>query len=401
MFLEIKYMKDYKITKTSPFRPGNRVNPDDFVGHEKLITDMIKRASPLLDGEITNYYLVGNRGMGKTSVSYYFSNILEKKYNILPIYISNEGVSDLDTLIVQIVETILNKISDKKWFNKITSFFGENIESVGFMNLSFKLKPKDDDYIDALVRHFDKFIKDIIDTIEDYNGLLIIIDDVNGLSQKADFANWFRRIYHQLTFEYSGEIPLGFILTSFPEILTQLQKHNESFARLFNHFDLTYLNLNDVEKFYKDKFHSVGISVNHDVLELISTYTYGLPLLMQEIGDNIYWLCDKSKRVDMSLALTGIKEANKRTYTKYLNPIVIDKNYQKILDIIIKNIDENDLTSFDIEDFEDKLTNEEKTVLKAFLYMALDEEVITRINQTNKYKFKNPLYTTYLKINQL
>ncbi|WP_323737567.1 cytochrome b/b6 domain-containing protein (plasmid) [Methanosphaera sp. ISO3-F5] len=101
---------------------------------------------------------------------------------------------------------------------------------------------------------------------------------------------------------------------------------------------------------------------------------------MQEIGDNIYWLCDESKRVNMSLALTGIKEANKRTYTKYLNPIIIDKNYQKILDIIIKNIDENDLTSFDVEDFEDKLTNEEKTVLKAFLYMALDDDVITRIN---------------------
>ncbi|MBR0473130.1 MAG: hypothetical protein IJI98_10600 [Methanosphaera sp.] len=72
-------MKDYKITKTSPFRPGNRVNPEDFVGHEKLITDMIKRAGPILDGEITNYYLVGNRGMGKTSVSYYFSRHFRKK----------------------------------------------------------------------------------------------------------------------------------------------------------------------------------------------------------------------------------------------------------------------------------------------------------------------------------
>ena len=83
-------MKDYKITKASPFRPGNPVNPNDFVGHEELITDIIKRAGPILEGEVTNYYLVGNRGMGKTSISYYFSKILETKYNILPIYISNE-----------------------------------------------------------------------------------------------------------------------------------------------------------------------------------------------------------------------------------------------------------------------------------------------------------------------
>ena len=394
-------MKDYKITKASPFRPGNPVNPNDFVGHEELITDIIKRAGPILEGEVTNYYLVGNRGMGKTSISYYFSKILETKYNILPIYISNEWVSDLNTLIVQIIETILNTISDKKWSNRITSFFGENIEIVGFMNLSFKLKPKDDDYINGIVRHFDKFIKDIVDNLEDYDGLLIIIDDVNGLSKKTDFTNWFRRIYHQLTFEFAGEIPLGFILTSFSEILTQLQKHNESFARLFNHFDIIYLENYDVEYFYKDKFDSVGITVNEDVLELMSNYTFGLPLLMQEIGDSIYWLCGNSKHVDMTLALTGIKEANNRIYTKYLNPIVIEKNYQKILDKIIKNIDENDLTSFDVENFEDKLTDEEKPVLNAFLCVALDEEVITKVNQTKKYKFRNPLYTTYLKISKL
>ena len=46
--------------------------------------------------------------MGKTSASYYFSNILEKKYKILHIYISNEGVSELNTLTVQIIETILS-----------------------------------------------------------------------------------------------------------------------------------------------------------------------------------------------------------------------------------------------------------------------------------------------------
>ena len=81
--------------------------------------------------------------------------------------------------------------------------------------------------------------------------------------------------------------------------------------------------------------------------------------------------------------------------------LVIEKNYQKILDKIIKNIDKNDLTSFDVENFEDKLTDEEKPVLNAFLCVALDEDVITKVNQTKKYKFRNPLYTTYLKISKL
>ncbi len=394
-------MQDYKLTRSSPFRPGIRVNTNDFVGHEELIMDMIKRVNPLLEGEVVSYYIVGNRGMGKSSLSYYFSEILEKKFEIIPIHISNEGVSDLNTLIVQIIETLLNEISDKKWSKKILDFFGENVESVGFLNFSFKLKPKSDDYIESLVRHFDKFIKDILDSIEDSNGLLIIIDDVNGLSENPDFANWFRRIYHELTFKYNNEIPLAFIITSFPENLNQLQVHNESFSRLFNHFDLSYLSMEDVKKFYKNKFSSVEIGINDEVLDLISKYSYGMPLMMQEIGESIYWLCDESKYIDLSLALTGIKEANRRIYSKYLNPIVIDDNYTYILEIISDNINGDDMTSFDINDFKDNLNNEEKTVLDIFLEIAIGNQVITKINQTNRFKFNNPLYAIYLKINKL
>lgn len=34
-------MQDYKLTRSSPFRPGIRVNTNDFVDHEELILDMI------------------------------------------------------------------------------------------------------------------------------------------------------------------------------------------------------------------------------------------------------------------------------------------------------------------------------------------------------------------------
>lgn len=394
-------MPDYKLTKSSPFRPGSRVNPNDFVGHEELIMNMVKMVNPLLEGEIVNYYIVGNRGMGKSSLSYYFSEVLEKKFNIMPIYISNEGVSDLNTLITKLIETLLNNFSNKKWSNKLIGFFGENIESVGFLNFTFKLKPKSSDYIDSFVRNFDRFIKDIVDVIEDYDGLLIIIDDVNGLSENPDFANWFRRIHHHLTFQYNGNIPLGFVMTSFPENLNLLQVHNESFARLFNHFDLTYLSNDDVKKFYKNKFTSVNIPINDEVIDLITKYSYGMPLMMQEIGESIYWLYDRTKQVDKSLALTAIKQTNQRICTKYLNTIITDDNYQHILEIISQNTATNDITIFNTDEFIDQLNEEEKTVLEAFLSTAIEKQVIIKISQTNKYKFINPLYPIYLNINKL
>ena len=65
-------MQDYKLTRSSPFRPGIRVNTNDFVGHEELILDMIKLVNPLIEGEIINYYLVGNRGMNNLNIKQRF-----------------------------------------------------------------------------------------------------------------------------------------------------------------------------------------------------------------------------------------------------------------------------------------------------------------------------------------
>lgn len=42
------------------------------MGHEELILDMIKLVNPLIEGEIINYYLVGNRGMNNLNIKQRF-----------------------------------------------------------------------------------------------------------------------------------------------------------------------------------------------------------------------------------------------------------------------------------------------------------------------------------------
>ena len=82
-------MSDYKLYKKSPFSPGDNVNHESFVGREKIVEGIIKYLPNIFDGENRHFYLVGNRGMGKSSLSDYLSYILEAKYDVITIKISN------------------------------------------------------------------------------------------------------------------------------------------------------------------------------------------------------------------------------------------------------------------------------------------------------------------------
>lgn len=166
-------MKDYKITRQSPFTPGTIVDPKDFVGREEIIKNIVKHILTVIRGKNRNFYIVGNRGMGKSSLSYYIADFLKENYSIIPIYISNEGIEDLNGLMFHLVQELLNNIGNKSWAKNIIQSFGDNIQEVGFMSASLKFTPKQN-YLDTLIDSFDVFINDVTNNIGNNNGILLM-----------------------------------------------------------------------------------------------------------------------------------------------------------------------------------------------------------------------------------
>ena len=121
------------------------MNPEDFVGRENIVNNIIKYLPNIFDGENRHFYLVGNRGMGKSSLSDYLSYILEAKYDVITIKISNEGVEDVNTLIVRIIEALLNNVKVDSLKEKLLKNFSNYVETVGVMGLKFRIKLQSDD----------------------------------------------------------------------------------------------------------------------------------------------------------------------------------------------------------------------------------------------------------------
>ena len=113
-------------------------------------------------------------------------------------------------------------------------------------------------------------------------------------------------------------------------------------------------------------------------MDLIVQCSHGIPLVMQEIGDNIYWLCDQSNQVSLSIALKGIEKAASIIHERYLNSLISDENYFKLLQIISKNVDSDNLTKFNTDDIRNELKEDEEIILNAFIQEASENEIITQ-----------------------
>lgn len=387
-------MTDYK---ESPFRPGYPAPPEIFVGRDNEISSITRYINQNSKGLQKHVFLIGDRGIGKSSLASYVMNIARKRNQMVGIHIILDGAHDTKTLVKQILETILNEVRDEKWHKKVWNLFKDNVESAGVASFNIKFSPTEEDLM-GLTRQFPETLKKIIDTIKDEkNGIFIIIDDINGLTEDPDFANWYKSFVDTVATTYPKDFPVFMMLVGLPEKRTALYKHNRSFMRIFHIAHIEPLERSEVEEFFSRTFNDVSITVDDDALDIMVQYSSGMPTMMHEIGDAVFWLCDGSDVIDMNKALEGVLQAGDVIGRKYLEPSMINiqsKTYRKILVELGKRV----LIEFSVRDLKNILDEEEHKSVPSFVKRCKDLGIIVAKSERGTYKFANNLYPVYFSI---
>ena len=88
---------------------------------------------------------------------------------------------------------------------------------------------------------------------KDKDGLFIVIDDINGLSETPEFANWYKSFADTLATSVK-DAPICIMLTEYPEKFKRLYNHNPSVNRIFHTHELKGLSDEDIENFYTSIF---------------------------------------------------------------------------------------------------------------------------------------------------
>ena len=317
-------LTDFDLDKESPFQPGKPVSPDYFKGRTKIIKKILRYLTKAEKCDVQHYFITGKKGMGKTSLAKYVQEIVHDK--MIGVYISNKGNHSLENLVKQILEELINSAPKDSIKSKIKNIFGNYVESIEIKGtkINFKLgEYASRDIVDNFLYYLNKTYEEL----ETKKGIFLIIDDINGLSESIEFVNWYKRFADSIEMR-DYNIPLYILLASYPEKFNILVNQDESFARIFHYDNIDYLESSEIKEFFQDTFNSVGITCDKQSLDYMISFSDGIPLMMQEIGDSVYWEVEGST-VNKEHAVNGIIEAGRLIGKRQIKP-VMDKSIRSI-----------------------------------------------------------------------
>lgn len=388
-------------TKESLFQPGQPVNADRFKGREEVIKEILKYFPAITSGNPQHFFITGKRGIGKTSLAKFISDYAKKNYAMVTAHVMNDGVHNIEDLIIQIIERILNSIKSEKWSEKIFEFLKEHIESVGLGGMNIKFKPSENE-LHNIKDNFAFYLTDLVNNFKDKDGIFIVIDDINGLSDTPDFANWYKSFTDTLATSI-GNAPIGIMLTDYAEKFIRLYNHNPSFNRIFHIHELSSLTDDEIKEFYTDIFSIYKMDIEPYALDFMTKYSSGMPTMMQEIGDATFW-SDEDNFIDKNDAIKGIIEAGNRIGLKYLQPLLDQKirseNYLSLFKKIGKKLAAAPNSTFTKKEFSNVLNDQESKVFKDFISRARKLGIIELASskKQGEYQFTNQLYPMYFMI---
>lgn len=193
-------------------------------------------------------------------------------------------------------------------------------------------------------------------------------------------------------------MPVVFTLISYPHEFEKLCSINESFSRMFNLIEIDNLEDNDIEDFFTTSFNNVGIEFEdgYNSIEPMVYFSWGMPLIMQQIGDSIFWNAQDNLKINEFIVFSGITDATDELAKKQLKSKLNKIRSDTYIDIFLK-LGENRLMDFKKSDVKNILTNGEKRAFNDFLKRAKDLGIIESIGRENsgEYGFVNRLYFTY------
>jgi len=377
----------------SPFTPGNPVPVELFVGRTKQLEEILRNVKQARTGKQENIFLAGERGIGKSSFAKFVCNMACKE-RLLSVHVFLGQVTSLDEMVRRVFEELLKVSNTQSWYGKISGYFENKIQQIDLFGVAVSFHPTAEDTRE-LVNNFPEALVNIAEKIKtEKKGLFIVLDDIDAISKTPEFANWYKSFVDKVAthFDY---FPISIMLIGLPEFRDNLSRNQPSLMRVFRVVEIQKLQEIEVKDFFLRAFNKVNIAVEESAMEIMVDYSGGLPTIMHEIGDAIFWI-DEDGIVKDDDVWKGVISAAESIGKKYLDPLVYRAIRSEKYRSILRKLGVT--TSFKKNEIVAKLTKEEKAVFDNFLRTMRDRGVIMIDQEADRgtYKFVNDIYPVYI-----
>ncbi len=382
------------IKEYSPFTPGIPVPLEFFIGRNEEIQRIISSIKKSIEiNTVERLFVMGERGIGKSSICNFARSVAEKDFDILGLHVFLGGTDNLEEMVRRIFEKLLRESTNKPWYEKVKQFLGNHIKQLDIFGLTVEFSASKQELTKA-VNDFIPALRNLLKQLSPgKKGILLILDDFNGLASSEQFANWLKSFVDEIATSLEP-IPLTIVLVGLPERRKQLIDTQPSLDRVFDLIEIKRFDEQETREFFKRAFSRVNVSISKEALDWLWDYSKGYPVFMHELGDAVFKV-DEDNNIDEEDTLNGIIKGAKIIGIKYVEPKVLDAIRSEKYQHILKKISQEPFEHrFIRRDVVSKLNTEEARVFDNFLRRMEDLGVIGKDKERGpgSYEFTNELY---------
>jgi hypothetical protein len=379
----------------SPFTPGQPVPVEFFVGRIDEINRLKERVAQAATGRLQVAFLSGERGIGKSSLASFVRQLGERDHQMLGLHTFLGGVDTLEEMARRVFDRLLKESIGTRWHEKIKAFFGNRIRKVGLFGVAIEFEAPTED-LRRLVNDFVPALRNLSEELKgEKAGLFVVLDDINGLAESSEFANWLKSLVDEIATGQVG-LPLCLVLVGLEERRHALVDLQPSLGMVFDLVDIRAWSEKETQEFFKEAFGRVHVSVDDEALRRMASFASGLPVLAHEIGDAAF-NADNDGRIDGNDAWLAIFAAADVVGRKHLQPQVLQAVRSTRYRSILRTLGQEIGDPFTRGELKGRLRNEEVKVLDNFLARMKELGVIRAdpAEGVGAYRFVNRLFYAY------
>ncbi|MCI0695892.1 ATP-binding protein [candidate division KSB1 bacterium] len=383
----------------SPFYPGRPAPVELFTGRQAEIERILRSARQVAAGKQENLFLQGEYGIGKSSLAHYVRLIAEKEHRLFSVHTYVGTVTSLESVVKKILEELIRETARKNLMSKFREFFKALLSNlqVDLFGLSVEFDIEDRK-LKNLIDNFLPLLRGVYEQVkDDYRGILLILDDLNGVAGLPLFASMIKSMVDEIA--TSGQpLPLLLLLAGVEQRRFDMIKNHPSVGRIFDVVEIKGLSPEESVQVFKKAFDSEKIVVDGEAMDALCRYAGGMPKFIHEIGDAVFWI-DRDNHIDAKDAYQGALLAAENIGKKYLDPevyaVIRSAKYKSILRKLARAPMGQIFQRSVVKDY---LTVEENKVFDQFLRKMKGLGVIKPGEERGEYLFANELIRLYLSL---
>jgi AAA+ ATPase superfamily predicted ATPase len=389
--------------ESSPFTPGQPVPIEFFVGRVAEIERLRSLVRASRRGRFKIGFVAGERGIGKSSVASFVRHLGEREDSIAGVHVFLGGVMTLQDMMRRTFDRLLKESIDKPWYESVRGFFGDHVKKVGLFGASIELNVSKDD-LDTLAQDFIPNVRRLLSGLKDKRqALLIILDDINGLAESLEFANWLKSTIDQVATQ-NEPFAVCLLVVGLEERRHSLIRLQPSLARVFDVVEIHPWSDEETSEFYVKSFkQTAAVSLEDAALVEMVKFTSGLPVIAHEIGDAV-WRVAEEPVITSNNAVRGILDAAEIIGRKFIEPQIFQAIRSTRYRSILQKLADRPFTfCFQRSETRKRLSAEEDKVFGNFLKKMRDLGVIVTDNESGpgSYRFANRLHYLYFFLESL